>query len=479
VPSETLRTAFLHLAPRSGEPDANRASLAEAVTAAGRSGARLVLAPELAISGYCFRNRDEAASLAEPAAGPTLQALAPLCREYGLYVAVGILERDAGTGLLHNSALLVGPGGCALGLHRKLLAERAWATPGLARQAGSLVMTPWGQIALQVCADSYVALPARAQALRGADLLVVLANWPPAGVDPRRVWRARALENGFGVLACNRTGLDRGFDCREARSYAVSASGETLLDAACPDPRSFLVDLPLACGRFPRNSHALEGRQPDQWRALGLDVNGLGDTAFLWGGTPDLPVPLELHAGPGPFRPNPKSSGLRVAALAAGETSRGALDHLRGRGWPEGLILAGADDAGPFLGTGTGLQRPGASGVLLAVHRNLRIAVARPEALRHPEPAVVLAKDGCDLLVLPAAEVEADLEPVLATRCLERVPVLLVAPLEMVLFLPPEGHGPWGEIRRRGPGPLEVRLDAAAYRRRYIFDRLDLEGLLG
>ena len=57
-----------------------------------------------------------------------------------------------------------------------------------------------------ICADTYYGLLPRSLALHDVDLLLTLANWPLVGIDPREVWRARALENGIGVIGANRTG---------------------------------------------------------------------------------------------------------------------------------------------------------------------------------------------------------------------------------------------------------------------------------
>ena len=475
VPSTLLRAALLHLAPRPWEPEANRAALLAAVEAAADRGARLILAPELAVSGYSMRNRDEAARLAEGPQDETLQALAALCRRRGLHVALGLLERDPRTGLLHNTAFLMGPEGRLLGRHRKLTAsERRWATPGRPTPA-SVVDTPWGRLGLLVCADTYFALPCRTQALQGADLFVVVANWPPAGIDPRRAWRARALENGVGMLVCNRTGVDQHLDCREARSYAVGPRGEVLLDGVSPEPTCFVVDLPLVEGRLPRHPAALEGRCPGHWSALGLDGLNLGDTSYLWGPAPEDPVSLLLHPDVQHLR---HGAGLRVAALPEGEASRRALETLASTEdpWPGDLVLAGDDGAGPFLADADGIHRAGDRDHLFRVCGALRLGVARPGALRHPEPAVALAKEGCDLLVLSGSSISGDLQDLLAVRCLERVPVVLALDGEAWRFLPPDGHGPWEECRVEQPTVLP--LDVAARRRRAVFDRLDLDTLL-
>jgi hypothetical protein len=324
-----------------------------------------------------------------------------------------------------------------------------------------------------VCADTYFALTSRAQVLTGAELLVVIANWPPSGVDPRKIWRARAMENGVGLLACNRTGIDRGFDCQDAPAFAVRPDGSVLLDEVHPSATVIWVDWPLESGRFQRLPEVLEGRRPRDWTALGLDVNGLGDTTYLWGGLPSGPVALHL----GRACLEKPHGGRRVVLLPEGEASTEALHRLDGRAWPTGLILAGSDALGPFLASTEGMTRLLGRDHLLVVEDGLRLGLARPEAMRHPEAAVALAKEGCDLLLLPGGPQDVPLETIIATRCLERLPLALACPGHAVLWQPPEGHGPWLE-HRLDADTMEIVLDVLRDRRRHVFDRIDLDRVL-
>ena len=63
-------------------PTAER--LVEAVRAAAAKGADLVVLPELAPSGYCFRDREEARAAAEPLDGPIVSTLRRVSRELTL-----------------------------------------------------------------------------------------------------------------------------------------------------------------------------------------------------------------------------------------------------------------------------------------------------------------------------------------------------------------------------------------------------------
>src|SRR5207253_1910349 len=96
-----------HFTDKRHNLDAIRTQLHQA---AGQ-GARLVVFPECALTGYAFESKEEAWPYAETLPGPTTDTLAADCRQLGVWAAFGLLER-AGTALF-NACALVGPEGFA------------------------------------------------------------------------------------------------------------------------------------------------------------------------------------------------------------------------------------------------------------------------------------------------------------------------------------------------------------------------------
>src|SRR5262245_5457781 len=104
---------------------------------AAKRGARLVCLPELFASPYFCQTQDPANfDLAEPVPGPTSEAIAKAAKEHGVVVITPVFEKRA-TGLYHNSLVVHGADGEALGMYRKmhipddpLFYDKYYFTPG-------------------------------------------------------------------------------------------------------------------------------------------------------------------------------------------------------------------------------------------------------------------------------------------------------------------------------------------------------------
>lgn len=334
----SLKLALIHLAIAHKQPADNRDALLALLREAGEQGAQLVAAPELAVSGYSFTDYRDMTPYAETADGPTLTAVADLCRTYGYFACIGLAERDAGTGILYNSAFVLGPGGDIVCRYRKINAELRWACPGDPAQDNTFA-TPWGRVGILICSDSYHGLMPRVTALRGADLLVIVANWPPTGLDPLEIWQARAVENGLAVAACNRTGQDLIMDCRQAPSALFDAGGSLLLWQQIPHSTLLRGELPLdGEGRLPSEQRRdrLAARRFAGMHACYLNRSGIDDlTAFL-----QLPDSGPLH-----LRCHCRDTRLELlepprAPTAAADELAGALHIFPGRHYSDAELNA-------------------------------------------------------------------------------------------------------------------------------------------
>ena len=244
-----LKVALVHAAICWKDKENNIDKLLSLNEEAARSGSRFIVNTELATTGYAFESRREIASLTESIPGPTTRAFGRIARDYGCYICIGLPERDVRTGIFYNSAALIGPSGKVVARYRKAspaFKENLWAAKG--NLPVPVVQTEFGVLGLVICADSYSYRPARIAALQGARLLLVPANWPPEHHNPEKFWRARALENGMYVLACNRTGMDKVMDCNHAASFIIDPRGRAVKQICSPDDMIIYGALPLNCG---------------------------------------------------------------------------------------------------------------------------------------------------------------------------------------------------------------------------------------
>ncbi|WP_168582793.1 carbon-nitrogen hydrolase family protein [Gephyromycinifex aptenodytis] len=419
-----VRVGLAHLAPDRSQPAQNRAALIEAVRHAADLGAQLVLAPELAVAGYGFGSVQEARAVAEPRHGPTLDALEKVCSGLGVWCAAGYLERDP-DGSLFNSAMLVSPTGLA-GHHRKLVAESRWASRGEPAQARP-IDTPWGPVGLLICADTYYAGPARALRLRGAKALLVPSNWPCGDLDPRRIWRARAAENGIPVLVANRTGVDGQFDARSASSAIYDAQGATRAERSSPTPQVLVHDMPLAEGMWCERAEALSGRRPQTW-------------ATLAGG------PAPEH--PGDEREPGTRPGTRVRVVVGRSGGDGAdapelLVVAPGREVADDAapVVIGSDTEGAFACVSGRRRRPErAENAVVARAGSLLVAAVDLRDGRHPEATLALVERGVDLIVVSAHDLSAQERELMLLRALDRSAVAVVSPHIAQLAIPPLDH---------------------------------------
>ena len=209
--------ACCQLSLRVGELEENRAKLTAAIVEAAGGGARVIVLPELATSGYVFADAEEAGRLAEPVDGPTVAGWESLARAHELVIVGGLCEVEP-DGALRNSAVIID----GTGLRAVYRKAHLWDREKLVFLAGDapppVVETSVGRIATMVCYDLEFPEWVRLAALAGAELLCVPTNWPafprPEGERPGEVVRAlaAAATNRMFVIACDRVGSERGVD---------------------------------------------------------------------------------------------------------------------------------------------------------------------------------------------------------------------------------------------------------------------------
>jgi omega-amidase len=185
----------------------------------------LVILPEMFATGFSMN----ALGIAEPKNGITTSFLRLLARKYRAYVLGGLVRRGTGQRMF-NEAVCLAPSGKCVGSYDKL----HLFTPGSESEhysAGDhLTMFRWAnlKVAVFICYDLRFPEVFRLAALRGAQVMVVIANWPE---KRHSHWlgllRARAIENQAYVIGVNRCGCDPKLEYAGG-SVAIDPRGHTI-----------------------------------------------------------------------------------------------------------------------------------------------------------------------------------------------------------------------------------------------------------
>src|SRR5262245_17084139 len=136
---------------RIGEKRANLEAMERWAREAAGRGARLVVFPECALTGYCFEEAAEAQDVAETIPGPATEALSRVAKDLGIWLVFGMIELSGER--FFNALAMVGPEGLAGRSYRKIhlpfLGLDRFASPG--DRPFSVHETPFGRIGLNIC----------------------------------------------------------------------------------------------------------------------------------------------------------------------------------------------------------------------------------------------------------------------------------------------------------------------------------------
>lgn len=218
---------------------------------AAERGAKLVVFPECAVTGYCFASREEAWPFSDPLPGPLSETVAGWSRAWNIHVIYGFLERDGDH--MFNAVALVGPSGLVAGYrktHLPFLGVDRFVTlgdrPYAIHDIGGM------RVGMLICYDGSFPEAPRVLALLGADLIVLATNWPEGGrCSCTHIPPMRAHENHVYFLAVNRVGTERGFRFIGG-SRLVDWHGQTLAAANGEEESVFCGTISPAAARQKR-----------------------------------------------------------------------------------------------------------------------------------------------------------------------------------------------------------------------------------
>ncbi len=250
--TEGNRVAVVQAAPVVFDCAATLARVQKLAIDAAAGGAGLVLFPEAFISGYPrgisfgtvigdrtpegrdhFRRYWES-SIDVP--GPVLDQLVVLAADLGIYMVIGVIEREGGT--LYCTAVFVSPNGY-LGKHRKVMPTAAERLVWGFGDASTLPVfdTPFGRLGAVICWENYMPMLRMAMYSNGIQVYCI----PTA--DGRETWlstvRHIALEGRCFVLSANQYArqtcfTSRSTNIRKSRSSRSGATRKRWLRGAPP-----------------------------------------------------------------------------------------------------------------------------------------------------------------------------------------------------------------------------------------------------
>ena len=194
-----------------GQPEKNTQQIIQKLEQAAQKGARLIVFPECAITGYSFSSRQQALDVATPLDSLHIYAIQKACSRLNVFAVVGTAERAGET--LYNTAVLLGPNGL---VDRYRKTHLPWMGLDRFTTAGTepyrVVDLGGLRLGMLICYDGSFPETCRSLTLLGADLVVLPTNWPEGAICVvRHLVAARALENHIFHAVCNRVGEEGGF----------------------------------------------------------------------------------------------------------------------------------------------------------------------------------------------------------------------------------------------------------------------------
>lgn len=225
-----------------GKPDENYARMSAWVAEASRLGSDLILFPELWSTGYDLENWGKYATPVEDGLFGRLRGLA---KQHHISLGGSLLERRGDQAF--NTFVLIGSDGNLLGLYRKvhlfrLMDEEKWLAAGDELVVAEAV---WGRTGLGICYDLRFPEMFRYYGLRGAELILIPAEWPSRRIQHwSTLLRARAIENQVFIAAVNRVGESKG-EVFGGHSALINPWGEALAEGNEVDEALLTAEIDL------------------------------------------------------------------------------------------------------------------------------------------------------------------------------------------------------------------------------------------
>lgn len=260
---DPITVAVAQTAPRLGAIAENLRRIEQLAMEASAAGARLVLYPELALTGYSLQ--DAVAAVALRASSPKLREVAALSGrgKADVTLVLGFVE-EGENGAFYNSALVARSGSVAAVHRKRHLPTYALFDEGRFFKPGSEVtlfeLDGW-RLGVLICEETWYPQTVHEVAVRGAEALLVLSNGPGRGIQGGDRWQTQdawldlvkhyARTYAVPVFLANRTGVEEGLIFGGC-SVVVSPAGRVASEAPLFDEALLTGELSRAALRRAR-----------------------------------------------------------------------------------------------------------------------------------------------------------------------------------------------------------------------------------
>jgi len=273
------KVALIHSNPILGDDDTNVVVLESLVAEAFQNGANIVVTPELATTGFSITRAQVIADLGYTSPYPELDGIRDLAIQHEGYAFVAIAEVTP-TQQVYNTVVVFGPDGLLTTRQKRGLS--GWHDRGII--PFDIIPTIYGDLATVICSDSYLPDWLRIVTIKGADVVLLPANWWGRG-GQEEIWQTRARENGIWFFTANRWGteVDERFGfpftyyMDDAPSAFITPDGEIQLiyrteeDPAGPSNKIlyYTVDVPhYRIGTDLNPTYSVNFREPQAYSAI-------------------------------------------------------------------------------------------------------------------------------------------------------------------------------------------------------------------
>jgi len=298
-----IRVAAVQFQHQPGDKDYNLGRVRHFVSEAAKSGAEIVVFPEMCLTGYWHvrkLSREQVQALAEPIPdGDSTQELLRMSRQHRITIGAGLIERDD-DGRFYNAYVVAMPDG-RWARHRKM---HEFVSEFLSDGDQFTVFdTPHGcRVGVLICYDNNIIENARATALLGAEILLSphqtggCNSVSPHAMKPidKEIWNrrekdpaaceeelcgpkgrgwlmrwlpSRAHDNGMFLIFSNGIGPDDD-EIRTGNAMILDPYGRIITESRAARDDMVVADLDASLLESSSGRRWLRARRPELYEAL-------------------------------------------------------------------------------------------------------------------------------------------------------------------------------------------------------------------